>query len=539
MVRQHACHRIQQAGAVARRDVEHPALRLVVRHQADARVDRKAAHAARHAALARRRQRAGLFERLGKAGLDHAHQVAVVLRRKGGHDLEGVERVAVAGGVHLGVDDAERRLVEVAADAHEQVGLVGRVDDHLQAFADGREPGAHDGRRRRVDRHAAHRHVARQLLRMPGNLGSVVPHEVADIERFPECLVRLERLRIERQLHQRVVLARFDLGTGVRHVTAERAQRGAIQVFEQLALPGVPHARRGAADVGNGEQIKAGQVTLAADAPGKGADHLRIAQVLLLRDRAHGQVLGHQKLDQLRAFAVDVMLLAKTTHVARAERGMIAAAALGNVVEQGGHVEHPGLVPASRQLRAERIFVRVLGDEKAAHVAQHHEDVLVDRIDMKQVVLHLPDDAAEHAQVAAEHRRLVHQPHRMRDAAWLQQHAHERHVIHVVVAELAVHDAARVVERPQRARRQAVHADGLLVQQEGLEDRVRIALVQVVADDLDQPAFLEKPVVDAGRLIGLRLQPLGDVEQHDLVQLRHRLGCPVVAPHQRLAGLAL
>ena len=45
--------------------------------------------------------------------------------QEGGHHLEGVERVAVARGVDLGVEDAERGLVEVAADAREQVGLVG------------------------------------------------------------------------------------------------------------------------------------------------------------------------------------------------------------------------------------------------------------------------------------------------------------------------------------------------------------------------------------------------------------------------------
>jgi hypothetical protein len=42
----------------------------------------------------------------------------------------------------------------------------------------------------------------------------------------------------------------------------------------------------------------------------------------------------------------------------------------------------------------------MLGDEEAPHVAQHHQDVLVHRVDVEQVVLHLPDDAAEHPQVA-------------------------------------------------------------------------------------------------------------------------------------------
>jgi hypothetical protein len=44
---------------------------------------------------------------------------------------------------------------------------------------------------------------------------------------------------------------------------------------------------------------------------------------------------------------------------------VVATAALGHVVEQRGHVEHPGLVPARGQLRAER--VRLLGSYPAAN----------------------------------------------------------------------------------------------------------------------------------------------------------------------------
>jgi hypothetical protein len=56
--------------------------------------------------------------------LDQADDVAVVLGERLLGDQEGVERVAVARGVDLGVEDAEVLAVEIAADAREQVRLV-------------------------------------------------------------------------------------------------------------------------------------------------------------------------------------------------------------------------------------------------------------------------------------------------------------------------------------------------------------------------------------------------------------------------------
>ena len=63
----------------------------------------------------------------------------------------------------------------------------------------------------------------------------------------------------------------------------------------------------------------------------------------------------------------------------------------------------------------------VLGHEKAPHIAQHHQDVLVHRVGMEQVVLHLTHDAPEHPQVAPQHRGFIHQAHRMGDALGLLQ----------------------------------------------------------------------------------------------------------------------
>ena len=90
------------------------------------------------------------------------------------------------------------------------------------------------------------------------------------------------------------------------------------------------------------------------------------------------------------------MLATKAPQFCGAQGAVVPTSALADVVEQGGHVQNPRLVPACRQLRATGVFMRMLGHEKAAHVAHHHQDVLVDRVDVEQIVLHLPDDASKY-----------------------------------------------------------------------------------------------------------------------------------------------
>ncbi len=150
-------------------------------------------------------------------------------------------------------------------------------------------------------------------------------------------------------------------------------------------------------------------------------------------------------------------------------------------------------------------------------------------------MLHAPDDAPEHPQVAAQHRGLVHQPEHVRLAHRRLQDGQEARAVDRVAPERAVHLVAHVVQRAQRARRQALQALGGLVQQEGLEDRVRLAQVQVVAGDLEQAAAVQEAFVD--RLHRQVFRPVDaflEVEQQHLVELRHRLGRPVVALHQHL-----
>ena len=49
-------------------------------------------------------------------------------------------------------------------------------------------------------------------------------------------------------------------------------------------------------------------------------------------------MFAHQKLDQIQVFGIEPMLTAETSDLLCPQIGVVAASALGNVVEQGGDI---------------------------------------------------------------------------------------------------------------------------------------------------------------------------------------------------------
>ena len=206
---------------------------------------------------------------------------------------------------------------------------------------------------------------------------------------------------VQRQQSQGFAFAGFHLGIRVGRTATQGAQGVAVQVFQQLAFPGVPYLGAGATDIGHRQQVQRREVALVDHAFGKVLNHIRVTQVLLLCDAAHAQVLGHQKLDQIGILFADGVVFAKTTYFCASQLRVVTATAFGNVVKQSAGVQDPRLVPSCSQLRAKRVLVGMFCHEKTPHIAQHHQDVLIHRVDMKQVVLHLAHDAPKHPQIAA------------------------------------------------------------------------------------------------------------------------------------------
>ena len=276
-----------------------------------------------------------------------------------------------------------------------------------------------------------------QMARVPRDLLGAVAHEIGRVEMPPQRALGVLGDRVEAQQAARLVLPLLQriLQRARGALAGEHAPRRVEQVLEELRLPCVPHARARAADVGDGQDVERGQPALAADLRRERGDDVGIGDVLLLRGRRHREVLADEPADELGVLARQAVRAAEPPRLALAERRVVAAAALGDVVEQAGEVEHLPAREIGDEPRAQRIFVRVLRLGEPAQVADHHQDVLVHRVDVEEVVLHLADDAAERRQVMAEDAVQVHPPQLVRLAARLAENLQEPRAVGRVAAE--------------------------------------------------------------------------------------------------------
>ena len=122
----------------------------------------------------------------------------------------------------------------------------------------------------------------------------------------------------------------------------------------------------------------------------------------------------------------------------------------------------------------------------------------------------------------------------MGDAARLLQNFHEGGAVHRVMAKGAVHHIAAGIQRAQGAGGKAGQPLMLLIHEKSLKNRMRVALVKVVADDFNGASLLAKALVQTYQLVRAGVQALFNAHAHNLAQLGHCFGRPVIVAHQRL-----
>ena len=159
----------------------------------------------------------------------------------------------------------------------------------------------------------------------------------------PQALFGVVGHGVEAQQTPRVLAPRLDaVHDRARGRLTRRAQRRAPwnRSSSSFAFHAFHTLRAGSADVGHGQQIQRGQAPLRADLAREFRDHGGIGEVLLLRRRRHGQVLLHEPSDQLAILRRQAVLRGRSAWRRATQVRMVAAAALRDVVEEAGQVEH-------------------------------------------------------------------------------------------------------------------------------------------------------------------------------------------------------
>ena len=142
---------------------------------------------------------------------------------------------------------------------------------------------------------------------------------------------------------RRVPSAALDqLGAAMLLVTEPKPLLGRFeQGAQQLPLPFVPHARPDRADVDDRQHQQQPQPFGALHLADEILDRLGVGEVALERRRRQQQVVADEPGDGLRLCRIETEARAQLERDLGAEHAVVAAAALGDVVQQHRDVEHP------------------------------------------------------------------------------------------------------------------------------------------------------------------------------------------------------
>ena len=142
---------------------------------------------------------------------------------------------------------------------------------------------------------------------------------------------------------------------------------------------------------------------------------------------------------------------------------MVAAAPLGNVMEQAAQVSDFGFLEVLHDAAAMRVLMIEAGESEAAQVADDKQRVLIDRVGMEQVVLHAPHDAAKRRDVEAENAIQVHAPQLVRDTFRRSENRQEQAVVPRVLPKFLVDQVQVAFDQADREGADAANL-GILLQ---------------------------------------------------------------------------
>jgi hypothetical protein len=135
-----------------------------------------------------------------------------------------------------------------------------------------------------------------------------------------------------------------------------------------------------------------------------------IVHVAPLRQVRHQEMMAHDELELRALVVVQVEPARNGQHHRGAALRVSAAVSLADVVEEDTEEHHLDVIDLAHHLRQQRHLVPVGAGAQPLELADAHERMLVDGIDVVEVVLRHAEKLAELGNVRTEHAELVHLP---------------------------------------------------------------------------------------------------------------------------------
>ncbi len=173
-------------------------------------------------------------------------------------------------------------------------------------------------------------------------------------------------------------------------------------------------------------------------------DGLGIGQITPEGGVRQQQMISDQPGDRFGLRLVQPEPRAKLHRNIGAKLAMVAAAALGDIVQQHRDIKHPARCDLLEQRGRQRMVLRQLASLDPRQQADRPDRMFVDGIMVVHVELHLGDHSAEVGNEASENASLVHPPEDHIGLVSRRQHVEEQRVAARVVADL--------VDQPRVAR---------------------------------------------------------------------------------------
>lgn len=311
-----------------------------------------------------------------------------------------------------------------------------------------------------------------------------------------------------------------------------------VEGLEQTGAPCVPKFGVGAADVGNGKQVECVEVFACGNTAAEGLEDMGILDVFFLGNGGHEQVVFNQPCEEVAFFLGVVVIGGELLCVFDAFFGVIAAAAFGDVVQQGGGVEDMWSWVGLHDGAGFGHFVAVGFDSETAHITDDGQDVVVYGVNMEEVVLEQAGDFFPCGKIAAKYAVEVEKTEGLGKAGAVLEELDKAAAVFWILGETGVDFSCG---RPPCA--QGLRLDGgdvlLLHGLDDGEDVFGISLEQgkVVGGDLVADAFVA--AVDGVDMLGTAGSLMVfENRNKDAVELFDGFGGAVEGVHQGFASAA-